>query len=110
MALPLQTYFPPLRRKILKSFLVVIAAYGLLGFLLIGAVFFASSFASKLIHVNYDSISAAHHMREAWWALHHPQDLNEISTAEWVKTFETGIRFEETNITETGEADIARNI
>jgi signal transduction histidine kinase len=110
MATYSQFYFPPLRRKILQNFLVVIVAYGLLGFLLIGAVFFASSFTPKVIHVNYDSISAANHMREAWWALHHPQDLSEISTSDWVNTFEKEIKFEEGNITEIGEAEIARNI
>src|SRR5262249_19546308 len=97
-----QTYFPPLRRKILKNFLAIILSFGLLGFLLIGGVFLASGFAPKLIHVNYDSIAAASHMREAWWALHHPQDLSEISVGEWVKTFEASLQFEEGNITELG--------
>ncbi|MFO1518077.1 MAG: ATP-binding protein [bacterium] len=105
-----QFYFPPLRRKILKSFLWVIAAYGLLGFLLIGAVFFASGLTPKLIHVNYDSISAVQHMREAWWGLHHSQDLPSVSEREWTDSFEKALHFEEGNITEIGEADIVKNI
>jgi PAS domain S-box-containing protein len=105
-----QTYFPPLRRKILRSFLAIILSFGLLGFLLIGGVFLASGFAPKLIHVNYDSIAAASHMREAWWALNHPQDLNEVSVGEWKQTFESSIKFEEGNVTELGEGEIAKNI
>ena len=54
---------PPLRRKILRSFLAVIALYGTLGTLIMIALYFASGITPTLIHVNYDSIAAVAQMR-----------------------------------------------
>ncbi len=104
------SYFPPLRRKILKSFLFVIASYILLGIFLVGAVFFASSLTPTLIHVNYDSISAAGKMKEAWIGLHHPEEYSHQSTQQWIQTFEEALVFEEGNITEPGEKEITAEI
>ncbi|MCE9626222.1 MAG: PAS domain-containing protein [Deltaproteobacteria bacterium] len=95
--------FPPLRRRIFRGFFAVIAVNLILGSFLISAVFFASGLTPKLIRVNYDSISAANQMREAWWALHHPEDYSGIALQEREEDFEKSLEFEEGNITEPGE-------
>ena len=107
MNLNLSPPFPPLRRKILKSFLWIILSYILLGLVLMSAVFFASSLTPKLIHVNYDSIAAAQRMREAWVNLRHPEDDPKKNTNLWVEQFNQALAFELDNITERGEREIA---
>ncbi len=104
------TYFPPLRQKILRNFLVIILAYGLLGFFLMSGVFLASRLTPQLIHVNYDSIMMANRMKEALQALYHPQDQSQIPPEEWSRQFEKSLQFEEGNITEPGEKEVATEI
>jgi NtrC-family two-component system sensor histidine kinase KinB len=101
---------PTLRRKIFRSFSFLIGLYGALGLFLVSCVFLASATTPKIIHVNYDSISAAHKMREAFTALDHPKDFRGKSREAWKKQFEDNISFEETNLTEPGEDELAKQI
>lgn len=99
---------PTLRRKILKSFSFLIGLYGALGLFLVVCVYLASATPPKIIHVNYDSISAAQHMKEAWTALEHPNDFRGKSRQDWQLQFDRALKFEEGNLSEEGEADLVR--
>lgn len=101
---------PPLRRKILRSFLVVVLLYGIMGSFIMAAVYFASGITPTLIHVNYDSIAAAHQMQEAMHGLLHPEDLPDRKASDWVAQFEKAMAFEISNVTEPGEEEIAKAI
>lgn len=101
---------PTLRRKIFRSFSFLIGLYGALGLFLVICVFLASATTPKIIHVNYDSISAAHKMKEAWTALDHPSDYQGKSRADWLAQFEDSLKFEEGNITEPGESQLAQRV
>ncbi len=90
--------------------MVIIASYVLLGFFLVIAVFFASGLTPKLIHVNYDSISAADEMRSSWTALHDPDSYPEKNGSQWKEQFENALLFEEGNITESGEKESVEKI
>jgi NtrC-family two-component system sensor histidine kinase KinB len=104
------TSLPTLRRKIFKSFSVVVALYAVLGALLVMSVNIASKTTPKLLHVNYDSIAAAHQMDESWSALQFPAYAGGHTHDEWVKKFSQALGFEGTNITEVGELEIATKI
>ena len=56
------TSLPSLRKKILRSFIVLITLYGGLGGVLLSSVYLSSATTPRVIHVNYDSISAADRM------------------------------------------------
>ena len=100
---------PTLRSKILRSFSFLIVLYGALGLFLVICVFLASATTPKIIHVNYDSISAAHQMKDAWMALDHPVFRGKPRT-EWLQQFEQALKFEAGNITEPGEAELVEKI
>jgi two-component system, NtrC family, sensor histidine kinase KinB len=101
---------PTLRRKILRSFLVIVILYGILGVFLVAAVVIASGTTPKLLHVNYDSIQAGIQMKDSWSALRHPEDRTARADAEWRAQFEQSLTFEENNITEPGEKEIAQGL
>jgi two-component system, NtrC family, sensor histidine kinase KinB len=101
---------PPMRRKILRSFLTMVAIYGLLGVVLVSAVFLASGITPRAMHMNYDSIAASHGMLEAWRGLRHPSAHSTRTFEEWADQFEKDLKFEEGNISEPGEAAAARTI
>ncbi|MBF0491708.1 MAG: PAS domain S-box protein [Deltaproteobacteria bacterium] len=104
------SYYPPLRLRILRSFLWVIFSFITLGFILVSAVFVTSGMTPKLIRVNYDSIAAAQQMREAWVALRHPEEYLQKDPQPWKDQFENALSSEEENITEPGEKEIALQI
>src|SRR6476469_6324306 len=89
---------PPLRRKILRSFLLMVAFYGVVGIFMMVAVFLASGITPKIMHVNYDSIASANEMREAIRALRHPDENPEHDPKGWASQFETALKFEESNV------------
>ncbi|MGZ3710999.1 MAG: ATP-binding protein [Bdellovibrionota bacterium] len=101
---------PTLRRKIFRSFSFLIGLYGALGLFLVICVYLASATTPKIIHVNYDSISAAHQMKDAWMALDHPKDFRGKGRAEWQAQFEKALKFEEGNVTEQGEGSVVGKI
>jgi two-component system, NtrC family, sensor histidine kinase KinB len=96
-----------MRRKILRSFLIMVGLYGLLGAIMMAAVFFASGITPKVMHLNYDSISAAQEMSRALQELRFPEDSREASLAKVAQRFETALTFEEHNMSEPGVAKIA---
>lgn len=95
---------PPLRRKIRRSFFVLVGLYAALGIFMVTSVFLAGGMSPKLIHVNYDSIAATGRMLEAWNAI--SQKPNE----KWNNQFEAALQFAENNITEPGEDRLLQNI
>lgn len=103
-------YYPPLRLKILQSFFWVIISFITLSFILVAAVFVTSGMTPKLIRVNYDSIAATQQMREAWIALKHIEEYSLQVPQHWKNQFEAALLFEEKNITEPGEKEIAQKI
>jgi PAS domain S-box-containing protein len=101
---------PTLRRKILRSFWAIVLLYGVLGVFLVVSVQLASRTSPRMIHVNYDSIAAANQMREALAALKDPASYPGLPAAKAREQFEKAISFEEGNITEPGEKEIAQGI
>ncbi|MGD0283612.1 MAG: ATP-binding protein [Dissulfurispiraceae bacterium] len=105
------TVLPPLRKKILHGYLVIVALFGLMGiFLILASVFIMAGTTPKMIHSNYDSIEAARKMQQAWNALHFPGGYQSLPEEVWVRQFDEALRFEKSNITEPGEDVIAGNI
>ena len=103
-------YLPPLRRRIISRFLIIVGLYAIFGIVMIAAVFFASRMTPRLIHVNYDSIAAANQMNESWFNINSPQTDPRGNLDLWQANFETALNIEEHNITEPGEGDVAKNI
>lgn len=101
---------PPLRKRILRSFLVMVLLYGALTVFIMVAVFFASGITPQLLHVNYDSIAAASKMHEAWDSLRHPDDDSAHDAQHWTRQFEAALKFEEGNVTEAGEGAATKRI
>ena len=104
------TSLPTLRRKILKSFWMLVLIYGVLGLFLVISVQIASRTSPKMIHVNYDSISAAGQMREALSAIEDPKKYLGLDPDKAKSQFEKALTFEEGNITEPGEKEIAQGL
>jgi two-component system, NtrC family, sensor histidine kinase KinB len=101
---------PTLRSKVIKYFSVLIGLYAGLGLFLLICVLLASATTPKMIHLNYDSISAASQMKESWMALDHPREFRGRARPDWQAQFERALKFEEGNITEPGEGDLAGKI
>ncbi|MGZ3689551.1 MAG: PAS domain-containing protein, partial [Bdellovibrionota bacterium] len=101
---------PPLRRKVLKYSLALVGLFAALGVAMMIAVFLASGITPRLIHRNYDSIEAARKMQQAWVAEHHPAEYPGPAPSRWTTQFEEALKFEQGNITESGEREIARRI
>ncbi len=101
---------PPLRRKILFNFLLVVGLYGGFGTLLMSTTFFASRISPEIIHLNYDSIAAAQKMGDAWDILWHVDDYRHAESARWIKSFSDSLAFCLGNVTEPGEEEALRAI
>ena len=106
----ISTSLPTLRSRIRRSFLVIIAAYALLGFFLVSGVFISSGTTPKLLHRNYDSTAAADKMRRAWDALSNSTRYSQDTHAAWIQEFDAALKFEESNITETGEQEAVDDV
>ncbi len=104
------TALPSLRKKILKSFLAIVFLYGVLGLFLVVSVQIASRTSPRIIHVNYDSIAAADRMDDALIALKDPHSHPELDPARAQDLFEKALAFEEGNVTEPGELEIAQKL
>jgi PAS domain S-box-containing protein len=101
---------PPLRKRVFGYSLRIVALYAVVGVFMTIAVILASSITPKAIHLNYDSISAGMRMSHAWNALRNPEQHPERTTQAWLQEFSQAIDFEDTNISEPGEAELARDI
>lgn len=105
------TVLPPLRKRILRGYLAIVALFGLMGvFFVVSSVYIMAGITPKMIHSNYDSIEATRKMQQAWNALHFPGAYPALSKEEWIKQFNTSLSFEKSNITEPGESLIADRI
>lgn len=100
------TSVPTLRRKIFKAFSIILFLYAIFGTFLVVSVFLAGSTTPRMIHINYDSIAAAIQMQRSWDALNSDR-YSEQPRGHWMDQFEKAIQFEEGNITEPGEKEIA---
>lgn len=88
----------------------MVGLYAFLGVMLTIAMNIASKTTPTVLHVNYDSISAANRMREAWSALQFPTYSSQKNAVGWIKQFDDAVSFEETNLTEPGEKQLATAI
>lgn len=96
---------PPLRRKILFNFLLVVGLYGGFGTFLMSATFLASRITPEMIHLNYDSIAAAQKLGDAWDILWHVDDYRHGDTTRWIRVFSDSLAFCLGNVTEPGEKE-----
>lgn len=101
---------PPVRSNVFKHSLLIVGVYIVVGIFMMIAVFLASGTTPKAIHVNYDSIAAASQMEQAWNALKNPEQYPEKNQSQWKLQFETALQFEETNLTEPGEAEFTAQV
>ncbi len=99
---------PTFRRKVLGGISLMAGLYAGLGLGLVISVNIASKTTPKLLHVNYDSISAAHEMQRAWFSAQFPNYV--ITNRDAPENFEKALRFAESNVTETGEKEIVNRI
>ncbi len=102
---------PPLRKKIYRHYLAIVALFGIFGvFFLLSSVFIATGLTPTIIHANYDSIEAARTMQQAWTALNFPGTYPDMTNKQWTDQFKKALNFEMNNITEPGEDRIAKEI
>lgn len=101
---------PTLRSKIFRSFTLVILLYGILGAFLVGSVLVSSGTTPKVIHINYDSIAAAHQLKQAWNGMTTPSLYSQKSMSEWNRQFEKALSFAEGNVTEPGELELVQRL
>ena len=101
---------PTFRRKILSYMLLVVAVFGGLGLVMIVALAVSGSVPPALIHLNYDSIEAADHMKEAWTALRLPTEFARLPQPQAQKQFAAALAFAQGNVTEAGEKEVVTKI
>ena len=101
---------PSLRRKILRSFWMMVLLYGVLGLFLVISVQIASRTSPKMIHVNYDSIASADQMKGAIAAIKDQKNYPDLDLQTARLQFEKALTFEEGNETEPGEKEIVQKI
>lgn len=101
---------PPLRKKVFRHSLLIVGLYAFVGVFMMIAVYLASGTTPRAIHLNYDSISASTQMNHALNGIKNPDQHPEQSVSDWTHDFENSLHFEDTNISEPGEAQIVKNI
>lgn len=102
---------PPLRSRIFRGYITIIAVYGGVGFLgLLWILILATNLTPKLIHRNYDSIDSAMEMRKAWHLLWPRNGKVGVEKEQLQTQFLKSLTFEKNNITEEGEGELARAI
>ncbi len=107
----MESFLPPLRRKILRGFLSIVSLYGVIGFCLFSLAFWiATNLTPRAVHRNYDSIQWAIEMRESLAAIRHPGEHAPKDPSQWSLQFQTALNQAKRNITEPGEQDIVTGI
>ena len=101
---------PTLRRKILRGFSILVLLYAVLGIGLVVSIVVSSGTTPNIIHRNYDSVSAAIQMKQAWNAISSPQFYVNRTPKDWMTQFESSLLFEESNTTEVGEKELVASI
>ena len=102
---------PPLRRKILRSYLWIAVAYVLaLAAPVSVAIFADQKISPKLIYRNYESIRASHAMLGAWDRLQAPGSQRSAAAVPLREAFSAGLQHEFGFVTEPGEQDLALHL
>lgn len=105
-ALPL----PTLQKRIRRDFLRLVGLFGVLGIVLVGAVFAAGRMPNLLVRMNYDSIAWVREMETAMNGLHFPAQYPERDGPGWAAAFEAALDRAERNITEPDEPQALADI
>jgi signal transduction histidine kinase len=94
---------PTLQRRIRGEFLRIVVIFGVLGLLLVGAIFVSGRVPTLLVSMNYDSIAWGREMETAMNALRFPQQYPEKEAEQWRGQFESALGKARANVTEAGE-------
>jgi hypothetical protein len=105
-ALPL----PTLQKRVRRDFLRLVGLFGVLGIVLVGAVFAAGRMPNLLVRMNYDSIAWVREMETAMNGLRFPAQYPERDAAGWAAAFESALDRAERNITEPDEPQALTDI
>ena len=101
---------PTLQRRIRGDFFRLVLLFGVLGLLLVGAIFVAGRMPTLLVRMNYDSIAWARDMETAMNALRFPDQYPENAPARWKESFETALTQAGNNITEVEEPQVLERL
>jgi NtrC-family two-component system sensor histidine kinase KinB len=101
---------PTLQRRIRGDFFRLVLLFGVLGLLLVGAIFVAGRMPTLLMRMNYDSIAWARDMETAMNALRFPDQYPENAPARWKEIFETALTQAGNNITEVEEPQVLERL
>jgi len=105
-ALPL----PTLQKRVRRDFLRLVGLFGVLGIVLVGAVFAAGRMPNLLVRMNYDSIAWVREMETAMNGLRFPAQYPERDGAGLAAAFESALDRAERNITEPDEPQALADI
>ncbi len=104
------TPLPTLQKRIRRDFLRLVALFGVLGIVLVGAVFAAGRMPNLLVRMNYDSIAWVREMETAMNGLRFAAQYPERDGAGWAAAFEAALDRAERNITEPDEPQALADI
>ncbi|WP_353116934.1 PAS domain-containing sensor histidine kinase [Nitratidesulfovibrio sp.] len=101
---------PTLQKRIRRDFLRLVGLFGVLGIVLVGAVFAAGRMPNLLVRMNYDSIAWVREMETAMNGLRFPAQYPERDDAGWAAAFGAALDKAERNITEPDEPQALADI
>lgn len=101
---------PTLQKRIRRDFLRLVGLFGVLGIVLVGAVFAAGRMPNLLVRMNYDSIAWVREMETAMNGLRFAAQYPERDGAGWAAAFEAALDRAERNITEPDEPQALTDI
>ncbi|WMW64913.1 PAS domain-containing sensor histidine kinase [Nitratidesulfovibrio liaohensis] len=101
---------PTLQKRIRRDFLRLVGLFGVLGIVLVGAVFAAGRMPNLLVRMNYDSIAWVREMETAMNGLRFAAQYPERDGAGWAAVFEAALDRAERNITEPDEPQALADI
>jgi len=107
---PRATPLPTLQKRIRRDFLRLVGLFGVLGIVLVGAVFAAGRMPNLLVRMNYDSIAWVREMETAMNGLRFADQYPERDGAGWAAAFEAALDRAERNITEPDEPQALTDI
>lgn len=94
---------PTLQRRIRGDFFRLVAVFGVLGLILLGAVLLAGRVPTLMVRLNYDSIAWGREMQTAMNALRFLERVQDGERDVWRQRFEDALQRAERNITEPEE-------
>lgn len=107
---PRATPLPTLQKRIRRDFLRLVGLFGVLGIVLVGAVFAAGRMPNLLVRMNYDSIAWVREMETAMNGLRFATQYPERDGVGWAAAFEAALDRAERNITEPDEPQALADI